>query len=107
MFNLVFLCYKAGIKVGENYGCKIMYGVMKSKGIETKIGKVFDEINLEAQRKSHNTASCSFNPKVYNAIYFAHKIYYDQNEKLGMFGVVHVCTLDGFSGKIVGQVTMI
>ena len=75
---------------------------MKSKGIETKIGKVFDEINLEAQRKSQNTASCSLNPKVYNGIYFGHKIYYDQNEKLGMFGVVHVCALDGFSGKIVG-----
>ena len=32
-------------------------------------------------------------------------IHYDQNKKSGMFGVAHVCALDGFSGKIVGHAT--
>ena len=35
----------------ENYSLKLAYGVMKAKGIdvgETKIGKVFDEINPDA-----------------------------------------------------------
>ena len=47
---LTLQCYK----VGENYGRKIMHGVMKTKGInvgETKIGKILGEINREAQRK--------------------------------------------------------
>ena len=30
----------------------------------------------------------------------------DQNEKLVMFGVTHVCAVNGFSGKVVGFVTM-
>ena len=51
--------------------------------------------------------SHSFNPKIYNTIYFGHKIYYGQNEKLGMFGIVHVCALDRFSGKIVEHATMV
>ena len=82
---------------------------MRAKGInvgETKIGKILGEINPEAQIKRQNVAGCSLNPKVYNAEYFGHKVHYDQNEKLGMFGVVHVCARDGFSGKIVGYATM-
>ena len=30
----------------------------------------------------------------------------DQNEKLVMFGVTHVCAVDGHSGRIVGFATM-
>ena len=82
---------------------------MKAKGInvgETKIGKILGEINPEAQIKMQKVAGRSLNPKVYNAEYFGHKVHYDQNEKLGMFGVVHMCARDGFSGKIVGYATM-
>ena len=82
---------------------------MKAKGInvgEKKIGKILGEINPEAQIKMQKVAGRSLNPKVYNAEYFGHKVHYDQNEKLGMFGVVHVCARDGFSGKIVGYATM-
>ena len=94
----------------ENYSLKLTYGVMKAKGIdagETKIGKVFDEINPDADKESQEIVSNSFNPKIYNAIYFGHKIYYGQNEKIGMFGIVHVCALDRFSGKIVEHATMV
>ena len=41
------------------------------------------------------------NPKLYSAEYFGHKNRYDQNEKLGMYGAVHVCARDGYSGMIV------
>ena len=57
---------------------------MKAKG---KIGKILGEINPEAQRKRQNVAGQLLNPKTYNAEYFGHKIHYNQNEKLGMFGV--------------------
>ena len=30
----------------------------------------------------------------------------DENEKLVMYGVTHVCAKDGYSGKAVGFITM-
>ena len=88
-------------------GRKMRHGVMKAKGInigEPKTGKTLCEINPEARRS--NVGSRSLNVKVYNAKYLVHKIHYDQNKKSGMFGVAHVCALDGFSSKIVGHATM-
>ena len=82
---------------------------MKAKGInvgETKIGKILGEINPEAQRNRRNVAGRSLNPKVYNAEHFGHKTHYDQCEKLGKFGVVHVCARDGFPGNLVGHATI-
>ena len=46
------------------------------------------------------------NPIPYAAEYFGHKLHIDQNEKLVMYGVVHVCAIDGYSGKIVSHVVM-
>ena len=44
----------------QNYGHKIVHGVMKAKRInvgETKIGKLLSEINPEAQPKRQNVVS--------------------------------------------------
>ena len=30
----------------------------------------------------------------------------DQNEKLIMFGVTHMCAVDGYTGKVVGFITL-
>ena len=82
--------------VRENYGNKIVHGISKAKRInvgEAKVGEIFSKINSQALRKSQNVPSCSLNPKFYK--YFGHKVYYNQNEKLGMFGVIHVCARDG------------
>ena len=49
-------------------------------------------------------AGRSFNPKVYKADYFGHKLYVNQNEKLAMYGVTHA--RDGYSGMITGYTTM-
>ena len=46
------------------------------------------------------------NPVPYHACYFGHKLHVDQNEKLVMYGVTHVCAIDGYSRKIVGFLTM-
>ena len=37
------------------------------------------------------------NPMPYVAEYYGHKLHIDQNEKLAMYGVTHVCAIDGFS----------
>ena len=47
-----------------------------------------------------------FNPMPYYAEYFGHKLHVDQNEKLIQFGVTHVAASDGFSGKLLGIITM-
>ena len=67
-------------KVVQNYGRKIVYGVMKTKMInagETKIGKLLSEIDPEAQTKRQNVVGRSLNPKVCNGKIFVDKIHYD------------------------------
>ena len=71
-----------------------------------KVAKILKEIYPNAEKTREYSAGECLNPKVYKADYFGHKIHYDQNEKLGMYGVVHVCARDGYSGKIVGHATM-
>jgi hypothetical protein len=46
------------------------------------------------------------NPIPYYSRYFGEKLHIDQNEKLVMFGLTHICAIDGFSGKIVGHVIL-
>jgi len=53
------------------------------------------------QAKQTRTAR-QINPTPYHASYFGHKLHVDQNEKLVMFGVTHICAIDGYSGKVVG-----
>ena len=48
----------------------------------------------------------SLNPIPYSADYFGHKVHVDQNEKLVLYGVTHICAIDGYSNKIVAFITM-
>lgn len=48
---------------------------------------------------------CQTNPIIYCAEYFGHKLHIDQNKKLVMYGVTHICAIDGYSGMIVGFIT--
>ena len=46
------------------------------------------------------------NPAAYYASAFGHKLHFDQNEKLIMFGVTHVIAIDGYSRMIVAHLTI-
>ena len=46
------------------------------------------------------------NPIPYYAQYHGHKLHLDQNEKLIRFGVTHVAASDGYSGKLLGIISM-
>jgi len=70
------------------------------------VGSVLNQINPIATQERRTNSGRSLNPKQYKANYFGHKVHVDQNEKLVMYGVVHVCARDGFSGLIVGYCTM-
>ena len=46
------------------------------------------------------------NPIPYRADYFGHKMHFEQNQKLVMYGVTHVVAIDGHSRFISGAYTM-
>lgn len=59
-----------------------------------------------AHSRRNQTAGRPTNPIPYQANFYGQKLHVDQNEKLVMYGVVHVIAVDGFSRKIVGFSTM-
>ena len=86
-----------------------MTGLLASKRInisEVNVGK-----SLKTVQPGYHLARCTatarlMNPVPYHADYFGHKLHVDQNEKLVMYGVTHIGAVDGFSGKIVGFISM-
>ena len=97
------------VKVGGNYGRKMMMDRLRSMGVsisERKVGNALKKVCPSTQAERCMQAGRSFNPKVYKADYFGHKLHVDQNEKLVMYGVTHVVAQDGYSGMIAGYTTM-
>ena len=60
----------------------------------------------DAVKTRLSSSSHKMNPKVYTADYFGQKLHIDQNEKLCMYSVPHVCARDGYSGMVVALVVM-
>ena len=73
---------------------------------EERVGKALKQVNPGYNEARSDRARRQFNPIPYHANYFGERLHVDQNEKLVMFGVTHVCAIDGYSGKIVGLVSM-
>lgn len=69
-------------------------------------GESLKRVNPGYHCARQTATALQMNPIPYHADYFGHKLHVDQNEKLVMFGCTHVCAVDGFSGKVVGFVTM-
>ena len=86
-----------------------MTGLLSSQGIrvsQRRIGESLQRVNPGYQHARQTTTARRLNPIPYHADYFGHKVHIDQNEKMIMFGVTHICAVDGFSGKIVQFITM-
>ena len=86
-----------------------MTGLLASKGLhisQKRVGKSLIRTNPSYHHARTTVTARHINPTRYLADYFGHKLHIDQNEKLVMFGVTHICAIDGFSGKIVGFLTM-
>ena len=86
-----------------------MTGLLSSQGIrvsQTRVGASLKRCRPQYHHQRCTSTAKLLNPIPYSADYFGHKIHIDQNEKLVMYGVTHVCARDGFSGKVVGFVTM-
>ena len=86
-----------------------MTGLLASQGIRVGEQRVRESLQLAHPGYHHarrEATARQTNPIPYSADYFGHKLHVDQNEKLVMFGVTHVCAVDGYSSKIVGFITM-
>ena len=86
-----------------------MTSLLASEGIrvsQQRVGESLHLTNPGYQHARRTGTERQINPVPYHADYFGHKVHVDQNEKLVMFGVTHICAVDGYSGKIVGFVTM-
>ena len=70
-----------------------------------RIGNSLRRVNPTHHHMRETCAERLLNSVPYRAYYFGEKVHIDQNEKLIMFGITHVCAVDGFSGKIVGFAT--
>lgn len=73
---------------------------------QQRVGRALQRINPHHHSRRRNTIQRLINPVPYSAAYFGEKLHIDQNEKLVLYGVTHTCAVDGFSGKIVGFVSM-
>ncbi len=86
-----------------------MTGLLASQGLrasEVLVGQSLSRVNPVYQHARRTATAKQINPVPYHADYFGHKLHIDQNEKLVMYGVTHVCAIDGYSGKIVGFISM-
>lgn len=84
-------------------------GLLKFKGVkvsELRVGQSLARVNLSGHLARQTATARQTNPVPYNAAYFGQKVHLDQNEKMVMFGVTHVCAVDGYSRMIVGFATM-
>ena len=85
-----------------------MCGLLAAEGVrisEQKVGQSLCRVAPENHQIRQSSTRQRLNPVPY-ANYFGHKTHIDQNEKLVMYGVTHICASDGYSSKIVGFVTM-
>ncbi len=104
---LVFL--SCAHQVRPTYGWKTMTGLLASQALRAsqhRVGETLRRMNPTYHQARRTSTAKKLNPVPYRADYFGHKVNIDQNEKLVMFRVTHICAVDGFSGKIVGFVTM-
>ena len=95
--------------VGHSYGHWSLHGLLRSQGIHVSQSRI--EVALRnAFPLQHSvrrrTLGRAVNPIPYRAVFYGQKVHLDQNEKLVMYGIVHVAAVDGHSTKIVGFYTM-
>ena len=76
------------------------------KSARQRVGESLRCTNPQHHQKWCTSTARWLNPFPYTADYFGHKVHLDENEKLVMYGVTHVCAKDGYSGKVVGFITM-
>lgn len=117
MLRYVTLCYAIPqkswdcfLQVGPTYGRRMMKGFIIDKFgcniSQHRINNALKEVAPTHHAMRTNGTAAKVNPIPYRADYFGHKLHLDQNEKLALYGVTHVCAIDGHSRYIVAGTSM-
>ena len=96
-------------QVGHSYGRRTLHGLLRSEGVHVSQQRISNSLHRlfpQAHHQRTHTMAMHINPIPYTASYFGEKLHFDQNEKLNMYGVIHVLAVDGFSRKLVGFITL-
>ena len=86
------------MQVGPTYFRKTMTGLLSSQGLrvcEVRVGQSLMRANPGYHQARQTATARQMNPVSYHADYFGHKLHIDQNEKMVMFGVTHICAIVG------------
>ena len=87
----------------------MLKGYVRAQGVNIcskRIGSCLVSVAPVYHQQRLTRTERATNPLPYNAQYFSHKIHMDQNQKLAMYGVTHVCATDGYSGRLVSHAIM-
>ena len=96
-------------QVGPTWGRKMLKGYLRKQGVNIcskRIGTSLASVAPVYHQQRLTRTERATNPLPYHAQYFGHKIHMDQNEKIAMYGVTHVCATDGHSGRVVSHALM-
>ena len=97
------------MQVGPSYGRRTLTGLLRSEGVvvgEQNVRNSMRSVTPVYTERRQQFTYRHINPVPYYAQYHGHKIHFDQNEKLVRYGVTHVAASDGFSGKLLGIISM-
>ena len=74
---------------------------------QLRVGQSLQRVNPVHHYRRRTRTHRPTNPVSYRSDYFGEKLHVNQNEKLVMFGVTHVCATGGHSRRIAGFATML
>ena len=102
--------YLFSLKVGQTYGRKMMKGYLAQKYrvnvSQKRLANALRSVAPHCHSRRQTDTARHVNSVPYRAGYFGHKRHVDQNEKLEMYGVLHVVAIDCHSWYITFGATM-
>ena len=90
-------------QVGHSYGRRTLHELLRSEGLhvsQRRVGHSLSCVFPQAHFQRTATMNMHVNPVPYSALFFGEKLHFDQNEKMNMYGVIHVLAIDGYSRKL-------
>lgn len=89
-------------RVGHTYGRRSLHGLLCAEGIhvgQQRLGMSLSRTFPFAFSQRSYSLRRAMNPVPYRARFYGEKLHMDQNEKMVMYGVVHVVAIDGYSRR--------